>query len=240
MTRKFYAAFALFACLLFLAAGAYAQPICIGLQEAGVNGGAITQVVGSGSSCPNPSEFSGVTTGGLSYGTFGVTVSAYAVPYIGLVEPDEQSTSVGGTASSSGTLNVYVTVLNEELDAPPNSPAVNDLLSEFTDASVGVFTVTETTWYDPLNGVFTETPGDKLGSTTFASNGLAQSNNVGGSTALLSAGWSETIEYTITATGAGGFNDGVDIQAVPEPASIAMLGSGLLGLAGFARRRFSK
>jgi hypothetical protein len=43
-----------------------------------------------------------------------------------------------------------------------------------------------------------------------------------------------------TPGGSGNFNATSDVTPVPEPASIALFGSGLLSLAGFARRRFVK
>jgi hypothetical protein len=42
--------------------------------------------------------------------------------------------------------------------------------------------------------------------------------------------------YSYTALGSGGYS----ISAVPEPSSMLLLGSGLIGLAGFARKKFKK
>jgi len=41
----------------------------------------------------------------------------------------------------------------------------------------------------------------------------------------------------ITATGAGNTNDTINLSKVPEPSSLLMLGSGLIGLVGLRRRK---
>jgi hypothetical protein len=49
--------------------------------------------------------------------------------------------------------------------------------------------------------------------------------------------FSLTEVFTITAIAGGGTaNDTIDLQAVPEPGTLALLGAGLIGL-GFIRRR---
>ena len=84
---------------------AFAAPVYIGVQESGVNGGAITQEsTGSGTAS--------VTN--LGYGTFFLSsVTAQGTPPLN--EPDLDSTAVALTSTTlgAGVINVYISELNQ-------------------------------------------------------------------------------------------------------------------------------
>jgi len=210
------------AVLVGLPSLARADTITIGLQEAGVNGGAITTVATG----------SGFAANGLAYGTFTLnSVSGAGSPF--LPEPQLDSSSLNISSTAAGTLTVYVT--EQGLSTPTG---VNQFISSFTENLLTgkVTSVAESTFVDLGNGLFGGSP---LASFTVTS-GSGPAVLVTAATPLLTAPYSETEKFVVTAAGVGSGNQTIDILAavpVPEPGSLSLLSSGLFGFALLGLRR---
>jgi hypothetical protein len=198
-------------------AGQASATVYIGLQQAGVNGGAITQ------------EASGATNAvfGGSYGTFSTNISSgvAGVPpdLLGSTTSDQVSSGVGGV------LNIWVTATG--LTSPIGTPS---LLSSFTSNTLPAgWTVTETSYLDPANGLF---GGNQLATFNFTSIGTDLFTNA----AATGAGpYSVTERFTVNATGNGTALSTINLSAVPEPATWGMMLFGVGSLGALLRRRRS-
>jgi len=195
-----------------LATAANAATITIGLQQTGVNGGAITN------------EGSGPIS--LSYGSFNLNnVSGITNPNIVLPQL-LNSNAIDASTAGTGTLNVFVTASG--LTAPIGSIPFQ---SAFTvNTLTPGWTVLEQTFISSANALF---GGSLLDATSFGAIGT----NVLTALGVTGAGpYSITAEYTITALGSGSSNATINVSAVPEPATWAMMLLGFVGL-GFAFRQ---
>lgn len=213
---KFAAAAASF--VAFSAAAASSQAaVYIGLQQAGVNGGAITTVATDAS----VAVFNG------SYGTFeGEVVTAVDAVYPALLTMNTNDLNTGGPA---GTLDIWVTLTDITTDTTPSS-----YFSSFTSNVLPQgWSVTFTSFVDFGNGLY---GGEQLATNTFNTIGTFTSvDHVAGGG--VPGTYSVTTRYTLNAPTAGSAISTGAIAAVPEPATWALMIMGFGGAGAMIRRR---
>jgi len=217
--------------LLMAAAGAAALTFAAAPADAlvyigySINGGSITQVA-SGATSASVSQ---LAIGGANGFTLSAQGDAF-LPYPELLD----STSIDvKRGTGAGTLDVYVTRDNLTTNYSPAT-----FLSSFgiTRMTTG-WNVTLATYVDDNNGKFTTSGAGvfNTASNNFTSLGALAVNGY----APVTGTYSVTERYTIHATGAGQSNSAINMTAVPEPASWAMMITGFGFMGALMRRRRS-
>jgi|GEM_PF-3320599 len=177
-----------------------------------------------------------VSINNMNYGDFQInTVSGIGSPVFGAPTLDLQTLNITSTSlAASHTLTIMLTQTGVTGLSNPFS-----FLSNFSGILTGVTSEQITSYVDPSNTAFGTA--DQLSTVHFTAAGSNAFNQVAQGPTANPFSETEIIVATFapTTTGDGLNSSAVISSAVPEPASLALLGGGLLGLA-FIRRRSAK
>jgi hypothetical protein len=199
--------------------------ISIGIVE---GGGLPTSAIATGVGSAVATGFIGGTTNNPD---FSYTVTAQGSPFLSEPTLDTDSIDVQFSGTAPHSLEIFVTETG--LTQPVGLASI---LSGFTSNTFtgNITSVTESTHFDNGDDLWI---GTQLASQTFTT-GLDAVSDI--DPMDFTGTFSETAEYVIqTSGGSGSVNDTINISDAPEPASLAVLGVGIVGVMFTRRRGFS-